>query len=179
MLNQTVSWCVRVMLALSLLATVACTGTVVDTPISQAAVDRADQFLKTHERGESILGYLHLGADYHGHEYVKTIDRGGGSFALVYRFHWESDGVTDVEFLCDEQGNVGSLRIEDSNAALSPPFVVANLTIAVLGNAVLNSFKDDMSEEDHRQVQRLIDDADAKRLLEWSLRFQQLNQVRT
>jgi hypothetical protein len=159
---------------LSLIGMTGCAD-VVDTPrISQAALDRAHQFLKTPERGTDMLNYLHLGAAYHGHRYVKTIPGDGGSFALVYRFNWESDGVTDVAFLCDEQGNVESMRIEYSNGQISQPFALANLTIGVVGKAVFEAFKDQMTVSDQRKVHQLIQNADAKSLLEWSLHFQQV-----
>jgi hypothetical protein len=145
-----------------------------ETPrISQAALDRAHLFLKTQERGQDILEYVHLGATYDSHEYLKTLDLGGGSFALVYRFNWQPDGITDIAFLCDERGTLESVRIEASNGEFNSPFALANLTIGIVGNVLLETLAGDLNNDDKRQIQRIIRNADAKSLLEWSLRFQQ------
>jgi|HubBroStandDraft_1064217.scaffolds.fasta_scaffold50564_2 hypothetical protein len=59
----------------------------------QQAVNNAHRFLKTEENGRYTLGYVHFGADYHGHEYRETLpvlDGTGrpiaGRFKLVYSF---------------------------------------------------------------------------------------------
>lgn len=167
--------CSSLLLAASLLAMTACDDLTAANPdqVSQAAVNHAHHFLGSVQHGKDILNYVHFGATYHRHEYIKTVALGGGSFALVYRYNWEDDGVTDIAFNCDSGGRVEGVRIEDSNARFSQPFVLANLTISVLGNALLSAFRDNMDESDQKQVQRLIDQADAKSLLEWSIRFQQ------
>lgn len=145
-----------------------------ETPrISQAALDRAHLFLKTKDRGKDILEYVHFGATYSSHEYLKTIDLGGGSFALVYRFNWQPAGITDIAFLCDARGTLESVRIEASNGEFNSPFALANLTIGVVGKVLLETFGGDLNDDDRRQIRRMIRDADAKSLLEWSLRFQQ------
>jgi hypothetical protein len=167
--------CLGLLLAAGLLSLTACDDLNPANPdqISQAAVDHAHHYLGSQRHGKDILGYVHFGAAYRRHAYLRTVNRGGGSFALVYRYNWEDDGVTDIAFNCDTNGRIESVRIEESNGRFSQPFGLANLTINVLGNALFSAFKDDMNEQDQRQVQRLIDQADAKSLLEWSLRFQQ------
>jgi hypothetical protein len=145
---------------------------------SQEALNRADSFLRTQQRGRDILSYVHFGADYHGHRYLKTLAVSGSAsdFALVYRFNWEDDGVTDVAFLCDRGGSVYQVQIVETNAVLSRPFFLANASISVLGNGLIEYYKDKLSEEDRRQLHKLVNDADAKGLLEWSLRLQQVFQ---
>ena len=143
---------------------------------TQAAVNRADSFLRTVDRGKEVLSYVHFGADYHGHSFVRTVDvnDGVGTFGLVYRFQWEDDGVTDVEFLCTDSGFVYGVAIPYTNAKWSPPFLWANTSIAILGHTLIEAYKDKLSEDDRKQLHALVDKADAKGLLQWSLRFEQL-----
>ena len=74
--------------------------------IDQASVSRAKDFLKTESRGKSVLGSFHFGAQYKGHPYQQTlkVKNKPGDFALVYRYNWQDDGITDVAFLCDSKG---------------------------------------------------------------------------
>ena len=147
---------------------------------SQTAVTDAHRFLATAERGREVLGYVHFGARYDGHTYLKTVfvnDGNGrridGHFALVYRFRWEGDGITDVGYLCDSRGRVYAVQVMYTNAVLSQPFFLANAAIKGLGNLFIGAFEDKMNRDERRLVQGLVDDADAKGLLEWSLRFEQ------
>jgi len=171
---KTSSW--RLLIALTLAGTVACTDLVAQdvNRVSQAAVDHAHHFLDTPQRGKDILGYIHFGATYRSHEYWKAVVLENGSFALLYRFKWEDDGITDVGFLCNSRGYVQSVQIVYSNGELNRPFVLANIAITVVGNTLIQAYKDKMTEDDRRFVQRMVDNADAKSLLEWSIRFQQL-----
>jgi hypothetical protein len=141
--------------------------------LSARAVDRADNFLSAADRGREILNFVHFGAEYHGHEFVKTVDLSDGDFALVYRYHWEESGVTDVAFLCNARGDFQSVEIVRSNAELSQPFLAANVTIKMVGSALLEANKRTMSRDDQNQLQALVDSADAKGILEWLLRYEQ------
>lgn len=162
------------LLALALMAALAPAIQAAD--YSQQAINNADSFLRTPERGRDILSYIHFGADYHGHRYLRTLAVEGSSddFALVYRFKWEDDGVTDAAFLCNRYGVVYEVRIVYTNAILSQPFLLANASIKVLGHTLINLYRDKLSDEDQRQLHKLVNDADAKGLLEWSLRLQQV-----
>jgi hypothetical protein len=141
---------------------------------TQQALDKAHAFLRTADRGSEVLSFVHFGADYHGHKYIQTIPLNYGSFALVYRFWWEDDGITDVAFLCDPRGNVSNVQIISSNAFLSQPFLVANASIVVLGHSLIELYKDKLSDNDRRQLHDLVDRADAKGLLEFRLKLEQL-----
>jgi len=145
---------------------------------SQQAVNRADALLRTEERGKEILSYVHFGAAYRGHRYVRTlaVDDGTGAFALVYRFQWEADGVTDLAFLCDSGGNVYRVRVEATNAEATPPFLWANVSIAAFGHGLIELYKDRISENDREQLHDLVRKADARGLLELSLRLRQIVQ---
>ncbi len=144
--------------------------------VDQRAVQRAASYLSIRETGEGILNFVHMGADYHGHTYLRTnnvVDRDGyrvpGHFALVYRFHWEDDGVTDLAFLCNERGGIYDVQVTYTNAVLNQPFLLANAAIQILGNLVIDNYKDRMSREQLRLAHEFVDHADSKGLLELAL----------
>lgn len=148
--------------------------------IDQQAVNTAHRFLRTSDIGEYTLNFVHAGTDYHGHEYLETqpVFDGNGrqtsQFKLLYRFRWEDDGVTDVAFVCDARGVVYGVLIQRTNAEWNQPFALADLGIQLLGNAVIQANKDNMSPAERKLARRLVDDADAHGLLELSLRWKQL-----
>jgi hypothetical protein len=151
-----------------------------DDEVDQRAVDRAHGFLKGAARGRHILGYMHAGTKYAGHKYteMKYVTDGDGKripgqFALVYAFDWNDDGTTDVAFLCDRRGNVYEVKVLETNAVINQPFALADATIQILGNVLIEAFGDKMTAEEKKQVQKAVDDSDAKGLLEASLKFQQ------
>jgi len=143
--------------------------------ISQRAIDRADSFFRPEVRGKEILGYLHLGAAYHGHRSmgVRAIEGSRDQFELVYRFFWEDDGFTDVALLCDANGYLYQLQVLDTNAVFNRPFLFARATMNVLGNTLIEVFKKDITPNQRKLAQKLVDDADAKGLLELSLWLEQ------
>lgn len=151
-----------------------------DDAIDQKAIGRAHTFLKGAKRGREILGYVHFGTKYVRHKYAETrfvTDGDGkkvpGHFALIYTFDWNADGTSDVAFLCDRRGNVYEVQVIDHNAVINQPFGVANATIQILGNLIIEAFKDQMTADEKRQIQKAVDGADAKSLLEMSLKLQQ------
>jgi hypothetical protein len=151
-----------------------------DDDISETALNRAHAFFKTEQRAKSILSALHFAARYDGHTYkgyAKVKNGDGkivpGHMALVYDYKWAGDGETRVAFLCDARGSFYELKVLKSNGELSRPFVLAKISIKLLGEAILAAFKDDLKEADRKQLRKLIDDADPKGLLEASLKLQQ------
>ena len=148
--------------------------------IDRAAVNRARDFLETERRGKFIMPYLHFGSTYDGHEAKEVVpvkNPAGnivpGHFALIYEFDWDGDGWTTVAFFFDEKGTFYELKALKTNAVFNQPFLKANVSIAILGNALLEAFRKDMNAEQLRQAQRFIDNADAKDLLEMALALQQ------
>jgi hypothetical protein len=143
---------------------------------SDRAVSKAQRFLAPRERGEEILEYVHLGADYTRHELVRYVPYESGGFALIYRFVWKTTdlGYTFIAFNFDSQGNFSSLKVGETDATFNLPFLFADLSIKVVGNMFIQAHKNDMKREDLDALQKLIDNADAKSLLEWSLRLDQL-----
>jgi len=128
------------LLLLALMAAFVTAGQAAD--FSRQALERADSFLKTEERGRDVLSYIHFGADYRGHQYLKTLTVNGSDsdFALVYRFNWADDGVTDAAFLCNSYGSVYAVQVMYTNAVLNRPFFLANASIAVLGHGLIQAF---------------------------------------
>jgi len=143
--------------------------------IDQNAVNRAREFLKTENRGRNVLSHLHFGARYGGHTYQQTmgVRNKPGDFALVYRFNWENDGITDLAFLCDSKGFVYQVQVTYTNAFLSQPFALANASISVVGNLFLEAFRDQMTPNEIQQARQMIENPNARGLLEMSLKLQQ------
>lgn len=147
---------------------------------SLTVIKRAHAFLASADVGKQVVAYTHLGSDYRGHEYVETrgvSDGNGGRkpghFALVYRFRWHDDGVSNIAFLCNPSGRVYGVRVLETNAVWSQPFALANAAVSMLGNMLIEAYKENMDASQRRIVQRLVDQADAKGMLEWALTFQQ------
>jgi len=147
--------------------------------IDQTAVNRARAFLDAAKRGRNIVGHCHFGTKYRGHSYTETrgVRNGGrpvpGHFALVYQLSWADDGETDVAFFCDARGAIYKIQVLKTNAVLSQPWLAGDLAVRTLGNLVIEAFKNDLTPAQGAQVQRLVNGASAKRLLEWSLKFEQ------
>ncbi len=139
----------------------------------QTAIDRAHRILSTKTVGVDVLLFLHMGTAYHGHTLTGTrnVQNEPNDFALVYRYKWGDDGVTDLAILCDETGNPYAVRVLYTNAILNQPFVVAEATIQIVGNLILEGFGKDMTDADRAAVRKAIDNADAKRLLVWYLQL--------
>ena len=140
--------------------------------------ERAHTFLQDRQNAIDILSFLHFGAAYNGHQLervVGVVDGDGnpveGKFALVYRFHWADDGVTDIAFFCNGKGQIYDSQIERSNGQISTPFAFANLSIQLVGRLVVNSDKK-MSDADRKLAIKLIDQADAHGLLNLWLALQ-------
>ncbi len=174
---------VRSLLPFFMAALVALSSTGVaraDGDIDQSAVDRAHRFLSTPQQGQYILSFAHFGAAYRSHRHSETRfvkDASGnripGEFALVYSFRWDDDGVTELAFLCDAAGNVGQIAVISSNGILQKPFALADATIQILGNLVIEALKNDLQDSDRRELQQIVNSANSRKLLEWALAFRQ------
>jgi len=146
---------------------------------SRKSIERAHDFLKTEATGKYVLGFVHMGAQYNGHEIVerRSVSRKGrevpGHFALVYDFDWEADGSTQLAFLCDADGDIYDVQVLRTNAFLNSPYDLAKLSIAVLGELILEAFKEKMTAEDRQQLQTFVKNADPESMLELGLRFRQ------
>jgi hypothetical protein len=148
--------------------------------VDPKTVARAKEFLNPQNRGRDILSYIHFGAKYHSHAYsdIRGVTDMGkrvpGEFVLVYLFKWEDDGKTEVFFFFDAKGNLTETQIGTTNAQIQQPFVFANVSIKVLGNVLIQAYKEKLTEAERKEVQKLVDDADAKSMMEWSLKLQQV-----
>src|ERR1700678_3192880 len=77
------------------------------------AFQTARSVLDSKENATTILSFVHFGADYKGHTFLEArgvADQYGntmpGRFSLFYRYYWADDGVTDIAFLCTEDGTI-------------------------------------------------------------------------
>ncbi len=144
-----------------------------------AAVVKAHKFLTKPARAKSIMGHAHLGATAKTMQHKDTMGvtrnnvRVPGHFALVYRYEWNEIDWTDLAFLCDANGNVYEIQSLNSSGIFNQPFLLANVSIKLLGEAVYAAFKDDMTQADRDALRAIIDAADAKGLLTFSLRLEQ------
>lgn len=140
----------------------------------ERAVARADHFLSTDRRAKATLNYVHFGTDYRGQQFRRIADvTNDGEFSLVYRLFWNDDGVTDIAYFCHANGTVYGVKIAYTNAEGNVPFLWANVSIQVLGNLFIEAYKDKLSDDDRKLLQKMVDNADAKGMLEWSLRLDQ------
>jgi hypothetical protein len=151
--------------------------------VSQRAIDRAGDYLDKENVGKDILSFVHFGANYKSHAFLNrrnVVDERGRNqadkFALVYRFTWENDGETDVAFFCDSAGAIYQMKVVRTNAVLQQPFAMADITIQVLGDAIVKAMGDNLKEKDRVDLKRLIDSSDSHGLLVAYLRFGQLLQ---
>ena len=139
------------------------------------AIARAERFMAAQQRGSEVLSYLHFGATYQACTFEKYYPMANGSFALMYRFDWTTTGTGDTEswFVFNAAGQFDHLEVVSSTGLINQPFLMANVSISLIGNLIIEKYQDRLSVTDRRLLQRLVDDADAKGLLEWQLRVDQ------
>jgi hypothetical protein len=140
--------------------------------VQDRAETRARAYLDKADTGRMVLGFLHFGADYNGHEFIKrtgVVNGDPGDFSLTYRYHWQGDGSTDLAFICHSNGKVYFTSVVESNGKWSKPFVLASASIWIAGEAYIESEEKDMTPEQLKFVRWCRDHADAKSLLELTL----------
>jgi hypothetical protein len=142
--------------------------------VSAQAVRKAHAYLAQEDKGREVLGVVHTFATYRRHDYVTGYELGGGTFSLVYRYFWNEEDHTDIEFRCTSGGYVNSLRVLSTTAWVQQPFLMSRTLVKVMGNAFLRSEGDQLTAADRARIQRLIDNADTKALLETMLFVEQV-----
>jgi hypothetical protein len=146
---------------------------------SSKAIQRARSFLDSESVGRDVLTLVHMGARYDGHEFnsVQKVNQADeilrGHFALIYDFRWEGDGLTKLAFICDPRGHVYGVQVLDSNGVINTPFALSKLSLDVVGNGLVEAFKDQMSSQDRARLKALISNADPKAMLEMLLQIRQ------
>ncbi|MFT3784807.1 MAG: hypothetical protein QM770_01405 [Tepidisphaeraceae bacterium] len=147
---------------------------------SVQAVARVNRFLDRASTARHVLGFVHFGAGYVGHAYEGTRSVVGadgqpvaGEFAVVYRYDWQDGGQTTIAFLCNRSGTISSVRVLKTNACFNAPFALADAAVQLLGEAVFEAFKTQLNDEQRAFVRQLVDRADSKRLLEFTLQLGQ------
>jgi hypothetical protein len=177
-------WAVLAVLILGLIGQAAQAGEPTSTALRRAR-QLCDFDVKA-QSGREILSALHFGAKMVSCKSIgiakKITDDSGreiyDQFALAYRWKWDAGGgvgTTDVVFYFKtDTGQFVDLAVDKTDAEFNQPFALANLSIALVGEVLYEAMKDDMTDADKRIFRALIDRADTKALLEWSLRFKQL-----
>lgn len=147
--------------------------------VDPAAVKKAEKFLTQPARMRDIHSAVHFGTTLRKTQFVdaRGIKRNGkivpDEFALVYRYHWDNDGVTDIGFLCDKNGNVFEVEVIKCNGDFQRPYVWANVSIKLVGELLFEAIKDNMDADQRAIMRLLIEEADAKGLMLFSLKLQQ------
>ena len=139
--------------------------------VDRAAVAKARNGLEGRSTGVGILRFVHAMAEYRDHALIDGDALDDGAFRLTYRYTWSSGfdgsrGTTDMTFYCNGNGQVVGLRM-GRDASVVPPFVGADLMVAVIGQTLLES--DSLNREQKRDVRRLLEAADARKFLVWVL----------
>lgn len=167
-----------------LLATIAFLGLIVPAPAQvsprmERAIQKTHAFVTKDSRVKDIHGYLHMGTRLTDVTHLRTtfVRRNGNvipdHFALVYRFSWNSVDWTDVAFLCDGDGDIYEVQALDSTGIVQRPFVIANASIKLFGELIYAAFQEKMTDDDRKLVRSLIENSDAKGMLELALKLQQ------
>lgn len=131
----------------------------------ERAISKDRSFIENDDNAKSILGFMHPTANYMGQRYSHYVPGDNGSFTIFYDFPWEDNNSTTVAFDADADGTVHSVSVAQDTSSF-PAFVGANLLIQVLGNMVIDSYKDKMTDEQRNKAQQLVRDTDAKGLME-------------
>ena len=149
---------------------------------SDAAVERADEFLGTKAIGTYVLGYAQPGAKYASHTFRGTRpvkDEDGelvpSKFAVVYQYRWETDGAgtTELGFICNRHGGIEEVVVVEPDAIRQQPFLGSEVTIQRLGHEVVEAFKPDLSPNDLRLADELVGEVDYRGLLGFGLKIKQ------
>lgn len=148
--------------------------------ISKSAVNKAHEFLISGKTGKQINNIMHMGTTYSGHEVLgvsRVRDSRGnvipGEFAIEYRFWWDEKYSTDLLVFCTPSGSIDSIRAGRSDGIAQAPFLMSQATVSLIGEALYETFRDQMSTDEKRNLRLIIDKSDTKSLLEMQLKLQQ------
>ncbi|MBI1248167.1 hypothetical protein GC197_10050 [bacterium] len=172
---------------LTLAVSLASIFAILDTAMAQdqAAISKTRRFLETTTNARYVISFAHFGADFKQMDYLGTVDvkdRYGnkipGEFALVYYYTWDAYGAghTKIAYLCDKNGNIEDVQVLSCDANVQRPFAMANVSIKLIGQIVIEAFREQMKPDELRKAQALVQAADSEGLLEMGIGFrQQLN----
>lgn len=174
--------------SLILLAMTALTAGIINpsTTLAQSPqkVQREIDFLNSTRRGKEMLSYLHFGATYIDHQVIKAMrvsDTDGqeipGHVALKVVFDWKiplgENSTTAIVFF-DEKGEPYEIQCgpNDTTSIVNLPYVLANGTLQILGNLLIEAAGDQMTAQEKSDMQKAINEQDAGRLLIDALKVQ-------
>ncbi len=158
----------RNLIAVALLAIA---GPFAATAAAESAREKAIRQLNDVGRARGVLLFLHFGSTYSDHNLtgVGGVEGKPGCFYLEYKYDWKVDRnieSTTLSFFFDPMGNLMGIQVDKTTAVLNQPFFLANLSIKVVGATLYEAVKKDLSEANRRIFRKLVEDADAKGLLE-------------
>jgi hypothetical protein len=172
----------RILVAVTL-AVVA--GPFAATASAQSPKETMARLLDDKDRAKGVLLFLHLGADLSSHKQTgsgKVKNRNGaeapGHFYLEYEYTWKAagdTGHTTLSYFFNDKGTLTEIQVDKTDAILNQPFLLADASIAVLGEALNEGLKDYLSDTERRLLRRLVDAADSKGLLQFGLRINLAN----
>jgi hypothetical protein len=150
------------------------------------AVARARAYLENEERAKGILFFAHPTAEFQKLKLVQTdqvVDENNkvlrGHFVLTYRFSWKSglfqdNHTTDLDFFFDAKGRFYKIDVgEKGTTTFIEPFTAANLVVKAVKDGLIKKVDKEGTAADRKLVRQLLQDADARGLLEWILIFDQ------
>jgi hypothetical protein len=138
------------------------------------ALNKAKVFLKDDCRGKELMNFIYLGSTYKGASYRSVTPANNGGFLVTCDLRWETTGpgYTIVVLTFDPDGNLSATRIVDTDAYV-PAYYVASKSIEILGNALLDHYKDQLTDIQMALLRKIVKAADAKSLMELSLAVEQ------
>lgn len=146
---------------------------------AETSQSKAERLLNEQSRAKSVLSLLHFGATYSSHKCERTggiLDNSNrlipGAFYLDYEYVWDAGGGlghTTVRYYFNGNGILYHVGIQKTDAIVHQPFAMANISIAIVGGIVQKALENDLSEQGKADLQKIIQNADAKKLLEFSL----------
>jgi hypothetical protein len=137
-------------------------------------VAKARDYVESAKVSKIVLGLMHVGTSYKGHEALDVLNvtdgRGRkipGAFAVKVRVYWGAGAGgrdwTDVFYFFNAKGRFNGLKSGDTTAILNQPFALGGLAIELLKGALIDELK---KKRDTKELIELIEKADAKNLTE-------------
>ncbi len=170
---------------LTAIALIVLAGPFAATAAAETPKEIATRLLNEKDRAKAVLQFLHFGSNYSSHKLTgsgNVNNRNGteipGHFYLEYKYDWKvpgDTGTTTVSFFFNDKGTLTEIQVDSTDAVLNQPFLLADASIKILGEALYDGIKDKLSDSDRKLFRKLVDAADAKGLLQFGLRINLAN----
>ena len=150
-------------------------------------VANAKKYLDSTHNAKQILMLTHLGATLQSYSYAgkaSVQDPQGnqvfGHFALLFDYNWlwNGQGYTRLAFLYDEQGIIYQINIVKTNGTVNSPFELSSRSIQLVGGLFVGAMRGNANEEELRNLEAAVRNADTKSLLIGSIKIGQAAGIR-